>query len=189
MDKKSKRISKTLSYYLRHRPDKISIFVDEYGGWTDVRELLGKWNEFHLNLPLTLEELELVVEDSDNKRFSFNEDKTLIRANQGHSIPVQLGLDDVEPPDMLYHGTPTDKADIILIEGLKKMRRHDVHLSPTYLRAIEVGSRRSNRVTVFLIDALEMFNEGYRFQCTVNGVWLTNHVPVTYITGMLPVNI
>ena len=136
---REKAISKFLSYVLRHKPEKIDLELD-MKGWADVKSLLAKAEK--KGKIFTLEELEYVVAKNIKQRFTFNEDKTKIRANQGHSIQVDLALQSVVPPTLLYHGTVAKFLDSIKEEGLQKMNRQHVHLSPDIETAINVGSRR-----------------------------------------------
>lgn len=121
-----------------------------------------------------------MVAKNDKQRFSFDESQTRIRANQGHSTPVDLQLDPATPPDILYHGTPAPNVDIILREGLCKMARHHVHLSATPATAEMVGRRRG-RPVVLVVDAAAMGRDGFVFYRSANGVWLTDEVPPGYL--------
>lgn len=178
MDKKrSKKISKFLSYVLRHNPDQLGITLDE-NGWTSVVILLEKINVEPYSL--SMEELEHVVDTNEKKRFALNEDKTLIRANQGHSINVDLALNEKEPPSHLYHGTVDKFIESIQATGLQKGSRHHVHLSEDKETATNVGSRRGKPV-ILTIKSGEMHAENYAFYQSENGVWLTDEVPVKYI--------
>lgn len=122
-----RKVSRRLSYVLRHDPESVGVALDS-AGWVDVAALLAGLRQH--GLPLTRGELEDVVASSDRQRFAFDPTGTKIRANQGHSVPIDLGLDPVEPPDVLYHGTTSRFLDAILREGLRPQRRHHVHLSP-----------------------------------------------------------
>ena len=148
------------------------------GGWVEVEKLLiaAKKHRF----ALSLEELQETVENNDKQRFSFDNTGRLIRANQGHSIEVDLQLQPTKPPDTLYHGTYSKVVDLIQKQGLKKMSRHHVHLSSDITTAKKVGSRRGYPV-VFQVDALAMSKDNYIFYCTDNGVWLTESVPPQYL--------
>src|SRR5262249_11007141 len=165
-------ISKYLSKHLRHEPERLGLRL-EVGGWVSVEDLLAACAAHRL--PLTRDELDEVVKKNDKQRFSFDPSQTRIRANQGHSTPVDLQLEPVPPPDILYHGTPSGSVDAILREGLKKMARHHVHLSATVTIAETVGKRRG-RPVVLAIDAATMHRDGHVFYCSANGVWLTDHV-------------
>ncbi|MEL7118426.1 MAG: RNA 2'-phosphotransferase [Bacteroidota bacterium] len=179
-DKINKRISKFLSLILRHRPEVVEIKLDD-GGWAKVEELIQKVNA--KGEQLTLEQLEFIVDNNDKKRFTFNDDKTLIRASQGHSIEVDLGLQQKTPPSILYHGTAVKNIASIEKQGLLKRNRNHVHLSANIELAIQVGQRHGKPV-VFEIDALTMNKDGYRFFLSKNEVWLTEEVPVKYLKKM-----
>lgn len=172
--KKLNKISKSLSYILRHNPAAAGIELD-MNGYANVEELCDSET-----IQLTLEELEYIVENNDKKRFSFNEDKTLIRANQGHSIEVDVELEEVTPPDFLYHGTTERFVHIIATDGLKKMSRNHVHLSVDEETAINVGKRHGKPI-VLMILAGEMASLGIPFYKSKNGVWLTDFVPTKFI--------
>ncbi|MFN6538724.1 MAG: RNA 2'-phosphotransferase [Nostoc sp. EkiNYC01] len=171
------KISKYLSKYLRHTPDAIGIELAP-GGWVAVDELLTACakNKF----PISRQELELVVESSEKQRFSFDSTGTLIRANQGHSVEVDLQLEPVVPPHQLYHGTGHKSVQSILETGLCKMSRHHVHLSRDIATAQNVGARHGKPV-VFIVDAAAMHQAGYIFYCSDNGVWLVDSVPPEYL--------
>ncbi|NMH88974.1 RNA 2'-phosphotransferase [Flavivirga algicola] len=170
-----KQISKFLSLILRHQPEKIGLTLDE-NGWALVNDILEK-----SKLQFTLEELNEVVITNDKQRFSFNADKTKIRANQGHSLKtVDLNLEAQIPPRFLYHGTVPKFIPKIKSQGLKKMNRQHVHLSKDRDTAIKVGSRRGKPV-ILSIRALDMYNNGHQFFISNNGVWLTDTVPFEFI--------
>jgi putative RNA 2'-phosphotransferase len=171
------KISKYLSKYLRHQPDSIGIKLAP-GGWVNVQELLAACAKHQF--PITLEELQEVVATSDKKRFSFDSTSTLIRANQGHSVTVDLGLQPVIPPNVLYHGTGHKSAQSIMQTGIAKMSRHHVHLSADIATAKIVGARHGKPV-VFAVDAVAMYEAGYQFYCSDNGVWLVDAVPPEYL--------
>lgn len=175
--KQTKRISKFLSLILRHQPQKINLTLDEYG-WTKVDELIQKSNDF--GVKFSREELDEVVATNNKKRFSFNEDGTQIRANQGHSIKINLGYKAVEPPKTLFHGTATRFLEDIKKEGLKKMKRHHVHLSADQVTATSVG-KRHGKLALLTIQSKAMHDAGYEFFVSENGVWLTDSVPVEFI--------
>lgn len=168
-DKQITKLSKKLSYVLRHKPDSIGLELDSEG-WGSVDFILDK-------LGMDTDVLQNVVDTNNKKRFEFNEDKTKIRARQGHSINVDLGYNPVTPPDVLYHGT-SDKAyhRFIKTSGLSKMRRHHVHLSLDVETAKNVGARHGKPV-VLAIDAKAMQAAGYKFYKTDNDVWLVDNVP------------
>jgi putative RNA 2'-phosphotransferase len=177
MPNRTVKISKFLSRVLRHKPEAISLTLDP-AGWVEVAELLTACQQH--GLPISLEELRAVVASNDKKRFSFSEDSSLIRANQGHSIIVELGYQPVEPPPLLYHGTAERFLPSIRAKGLVKGKRHHVHLSPDILTATKVGARHGQPV-VLTVNSSEMYRAGYVFYQSANGVWLTDHVPVAYL--------
>ena len=173
----SVRISKFLALVLRHEPARIGITLDE-AGWTDVDALLAACNAH--GVAVTRAELDDVVASSDKQRYAFSEDRTRIRANQGHSVPVSLGLSPVVPPETLFHGTVDAALDSIRTQGLVRGERHDVHLSADIETASKVGGRRGKPV-VLSIRAGEMADVGHLFHRSENGVWLTQHVPPEFI--------
>lgn len=174
MDKELAKISKFLSLVLRHEPGSIGLTLDAQG-WADVSELVAK-----ATLPLTPAVIETVVATNDKKRFALSEDKKRIRANQGHSIPVALGLTATSPPEWLFHGTATRFVEAILTEGLSQQDRQHVHLSEDRTTARTVGIRHGKPV-IFRIAAGEMHARGYRFFKSENGVWLTDEVPAALL--------
>ena len=171
------RLSKFLSLVLRHQPEKIDIALDE-NGWTDVEILLNQSTKN--GVKFTHDILEQVVETNNKKRFSFNTDKTKIRANQGHSVEIDLGYPVQKPPAILYHGTGEKAVSSILRAGLEKRNRHHVHLSTSIETALEVGKRHGKPV-VFLVDATAMHADGLAFYLSENKVWLTEQVPAKYL--------
>jgi len=171
-------VSKFLSLVLRHEPQAIGLSLDS-AGWADVSELLSKAAQH--KRPLSRELLQIVVETSDKKRFAFSADGTRIRANQGHSIDVELGLVATVPPAVLYHGTAQRFLDSILTQGLTKRQRHHVHMTEDQAVAIAVGSRYGNPV-LLTIDAQRMAEDGLIFFLAANGVWLTDQVPSSYVS-------
>lgn len=171
------KISKFLSKYLRHTPQDIGLKLAP-GGWVAIDELLTACakNKF----PVSRQELQLVVEFNDKQRFSFDSTDTLIRANQGHTVEVDLQLESAVPPDVLYHGTGKKSVESILQTGLSKMSRHHVHLSKDIATAHRVGARHGKPV-VLAVDSCAMYQAGYIFYCSDNGVWLVDHVPPEYL--------
>jgi putative RNA 2'-phosphotransferase len=176
-EKIAKNVSKFLSLVLRHSPETINLKLDE-NGWADVAELIEKCNKKGNRLDLEL--LDYVVENNDKKRFAFNEDKTKIRASQGHSISVELNLDEAEPSEFLYHGTVGKFLESIKKEGLQKMSRQHVHLSHDRETAIKVGSRRG-AAQILTVRSGAMDRDGFKFYLSENNVWLTDEVPAKYI--------
>lgn len=174
-----KEISKYMSLILRHKPEAIGITLDEHG-WANVSELIegiGKTHSFDR------EALERIVAEDGKQRYSFNEDKTLIRANQGHSIQVDVELAETLPPDILYHGTGEKFAESIEREGLVHKSRLYVHLSGDVETARNVG-KRHGRPVIYMVKSGEMHKDGIPFYRSVNGVWLVKHVPVKYLERM-----
>ena len=164
---------------MRHKPEVIGITLDEHG-WADVSELIEGINKTR---KLDMEGLERIVAEDEKQRYSFNEDKTLIRANQGHSIPVDVELKKEEPPEILYHGTATKYEDAIDKEGLIPKSRLYVHLSGDEETARKVGVRHG-KLVMYKVKSGEMHKDGYEFFLSVNGVWLTKSVPVKYLEKM-----
>ncbi len=175
MQRRLIKTSKFLSFVLRHKPEAIGISLDEEG-WVSIRELLKACASS--GRPITLDELNAVVEDNDKQRFVIRGSR--IRANQGHSIPIKLGLEPREPPNLLFHGTTKRLMPSIREFGLMKMKRQHVHLSPDEQTAIKVG-RRHGKPVVLLIDSSAMHSSGLPFYLSDNGVWLTDAVPWQYI--------
>ena len=170
--------SKYISLILRHKPETIGITLDEHG-WADVEDLIAGVNRTY---PLDKEALERIVREDEKQRYSFNEDHTLIRANQGHSIPgVVIEMEAPEPPEFLYHGTATRFLDTIMKDGLKPMTRQFVHISPDYETAVKVGSRHGKPV-VLKIRAKDFVDDGNELYRSSNGVWQTRYVPPVYFT-------
>ncbi|MBE8965704.1 RNA 2'-phosphotransferase [Nostocales cyanobacterium LEGE 12452] len=176
-DSRLVKISKYLSKYLRHTPDAIGIKLAP-GGWVVVDDLLTACTQN--KFPITRQELQVVVEFNEKQRFSFDSTGNLIRANQGHSVKVDLQLEPVVPPDRLYHGTGHKSVESILQTGLCKMSRHHVHLSKDIETAETVGARHGKPV-VFAVDTAAMHQAGYIFYCSTNGVWLVDRVPPEYL--------
>ena len=176
-EKQNTRISKFLSWALRHKPHEIGLVLDE-NGWADVNSLIERSKA--ANIELTVDILKHIVDTNSKKRFSFNEQQDKIRANQGHSIEVDLALTLQEPPEFLFHGTAERFADSILENGIVKQERHHVHLSPDVKTAINVGQRHGKPV-VFEIAAGQMHKDGHEFFISDNEVWLTDNVPSKYL--------
>lgn len=172
------KISKYLSKHLRHTPERIGLTL-EAGGWVSVDDLLAACAAHQF--AVTRAELEQVVAASDKQRFAFDTTHTRIRANQGHSVSIDLQLEPQTPPDALYHGTGEKSVSAILETGLLKMARHHVHLSTDIETAHKVG-RRHGRPAIFIVDAAAMQDAGFVFYCSANGVWLVEQVPPQYLT-------
>ncbi|MEM9341006.1 MAG: RNA 2'-phosphotransferase [Bacteroidota bacterium] len=172
-----KKISKLMSYALRHQPEALGLELDDEG-WVATHQLISGLNKKIPEINLTM--LEEVVRTNDKKRFAFSGDQTKIRASQGHSIAVDLHLIKKEPPQVLYHGTVSKSLDKIKKEGLHKMSRQHVHLSSNIATAKNVGGRRGQPV-ILMINASQMHRNGIAFYQSENGVWLTDHVPPGYL--------
>lgn len=168
--------SRYIALILRHKPETIDIKLDEHG-WARVDELIKGVSKTH---PLTMEMLEKIVEIDDKQRFAFNEDKTLIRANQGHSVSVDVQLKEAVPPKILYHGTAEKYVASIDQSGLISKARLYVHLSETVETATKVGARHGKPV-IYTVDTERMIADGFEFYLSVNGVWLTKRVPLEYL--------
>ena len=171
------RISRFLSLILRHKPEEIGITLDEHG-WAKVEELMNALNT--KSKQIDMEILEEIVRTDEKGRYSFNEDKTLIRANQGHSIPVDVELEEVQPPEELWHGTGVKSESAIDEEGLKPMGRLYVHLSKDRETAAQVG-KRHGKLVLYVVKTGEMYRDGYKLFLAKNGVWLTKEVPAKYL--------
>lgn len=167
-----------MSLILRHRPDVINIYMDEHG-YVFVDDLICKISE-HKNIEFTLADLNRIVATDEKQRYSFNSNRTKIRANQGHSISVDVELKESNPPPILYHGTSINNITNIMNLGLVKMDRLYVHMTEDEQAAKETGARYGKPV-VLKINAAEMCKHGYKFFVSENNVWLTDHVPFKYI--------
>jgi putative RNA 2'-phosphotransferase len=172
-EKRTVKTSKFLSMVLRHDPGRVGITLDG-GGWVDVEELIAACAA--RGRRFSRAELDHVVAANNKKRFAFSADGRRIRASQGHSVAVDLGLAAAEPPGVLYHGTAAATVPLILREGLKPMSRQDVHLSADVETAVRVGSRHG-RPVVLEVDAAGLAATGHEFRVSANGVWLTDTVP------------
>lgn len=171
------RVSKYLSLHLRHQPERLGLTLAE-GGWVPVADLLAACTCD--GFPVTRAELDEVVRTSDKQRFAFDPTGTLVRANQGHSVAVDLQLEPAEPPALLYHGTGTTSVASILAAGLDRRARHHVHLSADVATATRVGARHGEPA-VLVVDAAAMRRDGHLFYRSANGVWLTERVPPEYL--------
>lgn len=177
LSKNEIQIGKFLSLVLRHKPEVIGLSIDKHG-WADVSELLVCMKR--LGREISFEFLEKIVNENDKHRYSFNEDKSKIRANQGHSIQVDVELKEIKPPDVLYHGTATRFLGSIMNTGINSGNRIHVHLSGDYKTALDVGIRHGKPV-VLTIDSGRMYKDGYKFFLSENNVWLCDRVPAEYI--------
>lgn len=181
-EKRLVKLSKYLSRHLRHQPEALGLTL-EPGGWVAVDALLAAMRR--AGMELSRAELDEIVARNNKQRFSFDTTGQRIRANQGHSVEVDLQLRPAVPPNRLYHGTSKASIGAILREGLRKMRRHQVHLSADVATAQRVGGRHGAPV-VLLVDAAAMANAGHQFFRSDNGVWLTESVPVQYLRILSP---
>ena len=177
---RTRTTSRRLSYVLRHAPGSIGLTLDGEG-WVEVEELLDGLAA--TGAPVSRAELEQLVASSDKQRFAFDASGTRIRANQGHSVPVDLGLDEVAPPPELFHGTVQQSLPGIRVAGLTRRSRHHVHLSPDVATARAVGARRGPP-RVLVVAAQQMAADGHRFYRSANGVWLTDAVPPRYLSEL-----
>jgi len=167
------QIGKQITYLLRHNPEDL---IMDKNGYVSVISLLNK-------VGITQQELDHIVDTNDKKRLSYNSDKTLIRASQGHSIKVDVQLKETRPPRILYHGTTYENYEKIKKTGLNKMRRLHVHLTDDYDIAFSVGKRYSKYKDpiILIIDSAKMSTDGFKFFKSENDVWLTDNVPSKYI--------
>ncbi|MBI5495310.1 MAG: RNA 2'-phosphotransferase [Deltaproteobacteria bacterium] len=170
-------VSKFLSLHLRHAPQDLGLALED-GGWVDLDALME--GAAARGFPLTEEDVREVVRTSDKQRFSLDDATRRIRANQGHSVPVDLQLEAAIPPDALFHGTTARVLDAIRAEGLRRMARHHVHLSADEATARRVGARRGAAIVV-VVDAAAMCTEGRVFFRATNGVWLVEEVPARFL--------
>ena len=174
-------LGRFISLVLRHHPEVIGITLDSEG-WADTVQLLDGINA--TGRKINMDTLERIVRENNKQRYSFNEDKTRIRANQGHSIPVDIKMQQLTPPDRLYHGTAQSKLELIKQSGIKKMSRLYVHLSKDIETAITVGSRHGKPV-VLVIDTASMAKDGYTFKLSDNGVWQSEDIPWKYVLEII----
>ncbi|RKT05761.1 putative RNA 2'-phosphotransferase [Streptomyces sp. 3211.6] len=174
-DRRTVKVSKYVSKHLRHQPERIGLTLDPQG-WVEIDDLLRAAAAHRF--PVSRAELDHVVATNDKQRFTI--DGTRIRANQGHTVAVDLDLPEAEPPAYLYHGTVAAALDSIRAEGLRPMARHHVHLSPDRETAARVGARRG-RPVVLPVDAAAMYAAGHVFRVSANGVWLADAVPPEFL--------
>ncbi|MEJ1971139.1 MAG: RNA 2'-phosphotransferase [Lacunisphaera sp.] len=170
-------LSKLLSRVLRHEPERLGLRLDA-AGWVPVDALLAACERERV--PLTREKLAQLVAASDKQRFAFDETRTRLRANQGHSVAVELGYEPKAPPETLYHGTVDKFLPSIRAQGLRKGGRHHVHLSADVATAVKVGSRRG-RPVILTVRSGAMHRDGHAFFLSANGVWLVDTVPTAYL--------
>ena len=176
-DEQIVKVSKYLSKHLRHQPERLGLTLQP-GGWVEVSELITACarNRF----PISRAQLDEVMASNDKQRFGFDATGERIRANQGHSVEVDLALVAQTPPEVLYHGTGHGSVEAIRREGLLKLRRHHVHLSADTETARRVGARHG-KPHLFIVDTQAMQNSGHVFYCSDNSVWLTDHVPPQFL--------
>ncbi|MBQ2951945.1 MAG: RNA 2'-phosphotransferase [Clostridia bacterium] len=172
-------ISKLIALVLRHKPEALNLTLDEHG-WCDAAALVARINE---KQPFAMEELQRIVAQDSKQRYSFSEDGSMIRANQGHSIPVDVELPEATPPAVLYHGTASRFVESIRSAGLQPRSRLYVHLSADVATA-EIVGKRHGKPEIFVVDAARMAADGFTFYLSKNGVWLTKAVPPRYLTLM-----
>jgi len=173
-------VSKYLAKYLRHAPHELGLTLQP-GGWVSIDDLLAATRKH--GFPISYDDLAECVETNDKQRFAFDVSGELIRANQGHSVEVDLQLEEREPPETLYHGTVERFLPSILEQGLVRGKRHHVHLSKDEETARNVGARRGNPV-ILKVDVGRMHKDGHKFWLSSNGVWLTDAVPPVYLSRM-----
>ena len=173
-------VSKFLAKHLRHAPDALGLTLRP-GGWVSVDDLLAASQR--AGFTISYDELLECVETNDKQRFAFDATGDLIRANQGHSVAVDLQLEEKEPPDLLFHGTVERLLASIMAEGLNKGKRHHVHLSKDTETARKVGARRGQPI-LLRVDAGKIYRAGFKFFLSANGVWLTDSVPAAFLTRM-----
>lgn len=181
ISKEDMRISKFMSLILRHKPEEIGLRLDKYG-YINTLDLIKGLNK--RGYKITISDIERIVAEDDKQRYSFNDDESKIKANQGHSIEVNLDLQAIEPPKVLYHGTATRFSGSICEEGIKKQSRQYVHLSADIDTAAKVGKRHGELI-IFKIDSWQMYKDGYKFFLSENKVWLTDYVPIKYFSKEL----
>lgn len=174
---KTDKLSVFISLVLRHKPEAANIQLDEHG-WAEVDALIEGIRK--TGRRIDIDTLKEIVRTDGKQRYSFNEDCTLIRANQGHSVSVDVELKEAKPPEILYHGTAERFMESIRQEGLRPMSRLYVHLSKDEATALKVGARHGKPV-VLKVNAGKMQQDGFRFFLSENGVWLTDKVPASYL--------
>jgi putative RNA 2'-phosphotransferase len=177
MNKNLTTTSKFLSLVLRHQPETVGLTLDD-AGWVTVDDLLAACRAHGRSIDRA--QLDEIVATSDKKRFAYSDDGVRIRANQGHSVDVDLGYEPATPPETLYHGTPAQFVEAIRREGLRKMKRHHVHLSEDAAMTMSVAARRGKPM-LLTIRAGQMSRDGIEFFRSTNNVWLTDAVPPQYI--------
>lgn len=174
---KTRDLSKFLSLLLRHKPETINLQLDR-NGWADLDELISKLKVD--GKKTSLEHIQEMVEANNKQRFKLDLKNNRIRANQGHSIPIDMEFEPVEPPKLLYHGTAEKNIISIQKSGIQKRNRQHVHLSPD-LKTAEIVGRRHGKPVIFIVDSKAMFEKGFDFFLSENGVWLTDEVPSDFL--------
>lgn len=172
------RISKTMSYALRHNPEKFGLILDEYG-WADAYILLSSLNKLYTSIHLTFQDMEEIVCTDEKGRYEIKDGK--IRAVYGHSVKIKIKKKKTKPPEILYHGTTPKAAESILKSELLPMGRQYVHLSIDKETAIKVGERRTDKPVVLKVMAASAYKDGINFYEENNGIWLSDRVPAKYI--------
>ena len=175
-EKEKTSASKFLSLVLRHKPEKIGILLDE-NGWADTSALLAGMNRSGRRI--SMDDLKEIVATCSKQRFKLSDDRSKIRANQGHSISVDVEMSEMEPPAVLYHGTATRFLDAIKKDGLIPKGRLHVHLSVDIETALAVG-KRHGKPAILTINAAKMQVDGHKFYLSDNNVWLTSAIPPNY---------
>ena len=177
--KNDSSLSRYIALILRHQPELAGLTLDSHG-WAKVSELIEGINRTR---PIDIETLREIVASDKKGRYSFSDDGELIRANQGHSVEVDVGLEERQPPEILYHGTCMEVTDSINAEGLKPMTRLYVHLSDDYGQAMKNGRRKGDHKhpVVYRVKAGEMFRDGHKFYRSANGVWQAKFIPPQYL--------
>ena len=174
------KLSRFLSYILRHKPEEINLSLDSEG-YADINQLITLTN-IHTDYNLTHSILDQIVSTDSKHRYSYDDTKTKIRADQGHFIPVDLNLTAQVPPEILYHGTSKRFLNSILSDGLKPMSRQYVHLSSDSTTAAMVGKRHGDSPIIFMIETKPLIDSGYKFYLSGNKVWLTDYIPAKYLS-------
>ena len=173
-----KVVGRKLTYHLRHKPEEMGFDIELDGGWVAVTQVIKAYG-------ISVADLQEIVKNDNKNRFSFNDETGVynwkIRANQGHSIDINLGLPAIKPPEFLYHGTVEKFIKWIEKDGLKKMSRHHVHLSEDLSSAEQVASRRDTKNIILTVKSLEMYNDGKEFFLSENNVWLTEYIDPKYL--------
>lgn len=173
------KLSKFLCRILRHQPEIIGLNIERYGAWADIDELIKKVNN-NSKFRISRELLEEIVREDEKQRYKISDDGKKIRASQGHSIAVIMDMEEMQPPEILFHGTAQKNIDSIFEKGILHEKRLYVHLSKDTQTALKVGARHGKPV-IFNVRAGDMYKDGHVFYLSENGVWLTEFVPKEYI--------